>query len=83
MRVTTVLKATFDGDQTQFKLIIDSVEREQFRRLSSHLGIMDTSKPLAINGVITMHPECISMVNNFLDNYRLDGKDVELVPTSI
>lgn len=73
--------ADYDGDQLQVKLLVDAIEREQFSRLASHLGIMDTDHPLKVSGVITLHPECISMANNFLDKHRvgLERSDDELV----
>jgi len=60
----------FDGDQMQIKLLRDNKERRLFRRLMSHLGIIDTSKPRRVKGIITHHPEVIAMANNFLRYYR-------------
>lgn len=62
--------ADFDGDQMQIKLLRDNKERKLFRRLMSHLGIIDTSRPRRVKGIITHHPEVIAMANNFLRYYR-------------
>lgn len=76
--------ADFDGDQLQVKLLVDAVERDQFSRLGSHLGLMGTDTPFNVNGVITLHPECISMANNFLEKYRIENpNDVKFVPETI
>ncbi len=66
--------ADFDGDQLQLKLLLDRKEQMQWSRLATHLALMDPSKPRTINGVVTLHPELITMVNNFLDKYRLVKK---------
>jgi hypothetical protein len=68
--VAFLLKATFDGDMYQTKLMIDNKEKRQFSRLRAHLGIMDTDSPHRVKGIITLHPESITMLNNFLDHNR-------------
>ena len=60
----------FDGDMYQTKLMIDNKEKRQFSRLRAHLGIMDTDSPHRVKGIITLHPESITMLNNFLDHNR-------------
>lgn len=54
----------------QAKLMIDNKEKRQFSRLRAHLGIMDTDSPHRVKGIITLHPESITMLNNFLDHNR-------------
>ena len=62
--------ADFDGDMLQAKLMIDNKEKRQFSRLRAHLGIMDADSPHRVKGIITLHPESITMLNNFLDHNR-------------
>ena len=60
----------FDGDMYQTKLMIDNKEKRQFSRLRAHLGIMDADSPHRVKGIVTLHPESITMLNNFLDHNR-------------
>lgn len=48
----------------QTKLMIDNKEKRQFSRLRAHLGIMDADSPHRVKGIITLHPESITMLNN-------------------
>lgn len=66
-----MLNLTFDGDMLQGKLLIDNKEKQQFSRLQPHLGIMDTDTPFQVKGIMTLHPESITMVNKWLDHYRI------------
>lgn len=70
--------ADYDGDQLQVKLLVDAVERAQFSRLRSHLGFMNADKNMEVNSAITIHSECISMVNGMLDKYRLNIGNTDL-----
>ena len=63
--------ADFDGDELQIKLLIDNIEKLMFSRLKSHLTIIDTDSPRAIKDIITLHPETITFVNNYLARNRL------------
>ena len=64
--VAFLLKATFDGDMLQCKLLLDNKEKELFSRLRAHLGFIDTDRPRSVKGVHTLHPETITIINNFL-----------------
>lgn len=63
--------ADFDGDMLQVKLLRDNKEKKLYSRFGSHLGIVDTSVPRRVKGIITHHPEVITMANNFLEHYRM------------
>lgn len=69
--VATLLKVTFDGDMLQCKLLLDNKEKALFSRLRPHLGLIDTDNARRIKGVHTLHPETITMINNFLYHNRM------------
>ena len=61
----------FDGDMLQCKLLLDNKEKALFSRLRPHLGLIDTDNARRIKGVHTLHPETITMINNFLYHNRM------------
>lgn len=63
------MKNPFDGDQYQIRVLLDSYEKEGYKRLASHLGIMDADRANKISGFITMHAEGITNLNQFRKHY--------------
>lgn len=57
--------ADFDGDMLQIKLPLDNRERARYARLKSSNGLIDTDRPGRVKDIITLHPELITMVNNY------------------
>lgn len=70
--------ADFDGDQLQALLMLDAHMHRKFKRLKSHLGLMDTDHPRKVKGIITMHAEMITVVNNFLKSNRVGNCNEDL-----
>ena len=63
--------ADFDGDMLQIKLPLDNRERARYARLKSSNGLIDTDRPGRVKGIITLHPELITMVNNYFQANRV------------
>lgn len=62
--------ADFDGDQYMIRIPLDDYEKSGYKRLSSHLGIMDADSANKISGFITLHPEGVTNLNQFRMHYR-------------
>lgn len=62
--------ADYDGDQFQIRIPLDNYEKDGYKRLSSHLGIMDADAANKISGFMTLHPEGVTNLNLFRSYYR-------------
>ena len=55
----------FDGDELMFQVPQDNYQRALYRRLVPELGFMNSDRPYEVKGIITLHPEALTLVNNF------------------
>lgn len=57
--------ADFDGDQLQCKLLLDWVDYNNYRHLTPSNGFMSRYQPNRVNDTVVLHPETISLLNNW------------------
>lgn len=57
--------ADFDGDELQCKLLLDWVDYNNYRHLTPSNGFISRSRPNRVDDTVVLHPENISLINNW------------------
>lgn len=69
MRISNLIiknpNADFDGDMTQCKLLMDQYDVDTYRALEPSNGMMSLTRPYQVSSSIVVHPETISLINNY------------------
>ena len=55
-----------DGDALNGMLILDEEMNESLKRLSPHLGVLDTDKPRSISKNIVLHSPPLTTIRNWM-----------------